>query len=187
MLAHAHAHKHAHTHVHTRACTQAAKAHGLPAFRLSAATTEPSLAAGIAAALGGAATPHAPHAPPPAGPALTASALRALLGPWATTGLGTAAGTSLQAHFDAAVAALRVCAGALRRAAGALAAGAEAQGPSQLGHHDGSSGGGPALAGQLEGLLAALEGSLPEWEAAVKVQAQPSRVLRWAGGGGAQG
>eukprot|EP00955_Chlamydomonas_euryale_P009114 97546-Chlamydomonas_euryale.AAC.1 len=134
----------------------AARAHGLPAYRLS---TPGDLSSRLAAL---------------SGRPLTASALRALLAPAATVGLGSTAGVSLQTQFDRAVGALRWAAGGLA-AAGALLRAAPG----------GSAGAASAGADEYSGMAAALEAQLEEWEAVVKSHQAPSRLLQWAASPGA--
>uniref|UniRef100_A0A7S3VIE2 Uncharacterized protein n=1 Tax=Dunaliella tertiolecta TaxID=3047 RepID=A0A7S3VIE2_DUNTE len=188
-----------------------AKVHGLPAFRLSNVNAQQLQA--IQGSL---------H--------VSASMLRSVMGPWATTGLGSVAGTSLQQHFDGSVAALQACRNGLQDALAALsrisdivsgadrcrgtgdggseeAGGANAeealqaisailsggegkqppplqqqlqqQQPQQQQHLLPGCGGAPIVS-SLSGLLDALKAKLPEFERAVQIQQQPSRVLRWA-------
>ena len=56
----------------------------------------------------------------PGSPALSSGVLRALLAPQATLGLGSAAGVSLQQHFDRAVANLRWLTQGLAAASGLM-------------------------------------------------------------------
>ncbi|KAF5840569.1 hypothetical protein DUNSADRAFT_16232 [Dunaliella salina] len=190
-----------------------AKAHGLPAFRLSNVNTQQ-----LQAIQGSA--------------YVSASMLRSVMGPWATTGLGSVAGTSLQQHFDGSVAALQACRSGLQDALAALSrissivfeaerckgkidgdsekeGEAHAEGALQAISAVLNGGGGKQhepsqrlqqqqqqqqhqqpqllpecgntpIISSLSGLMDALRAKLPEFERAVQVQQQPSRVLRWA-------
>lgn len=94
----------------------AAKAHGLPAFRISSPTS------------GDAAVALQRMLAQP-GVALTSQQVRTLAGPTATAGLGASAGKSLQSHFDSAVACLRALLGSHNIAAAALQSVAALLGP----------------------------------------------------------
>ncbi|KAG2493121.1 hypothetical protein HYH03_008549 [Edaphochlamys debaryana] len=185
----------------------AAKSHGLPAFRLSSATSLPGQLRALA----------------DGGGALTAGTLRRLLGPQATVAVGTVAAKSLQEHFDCAVGTLRGVVGALgalltplqalEALAGAGAGGDPAAvlaeirrilrpgqggggdeggaGPSGSAGGGGGEGGGPSagggegLAAGVQAVLSGLEKELGQWEGVTRSHQAPSRVVQWAALGGA--
>ena len=107
------------------------------------------------------------------------------------------AARSLQAEFDDAVAALQLATHALsasRQQLAAVAAAAAGQGAAedvlaavqQVLAYGGGSGSGSS--GGVEGdLLPALQARLAEWQQRVVSHQDPSRLLRWAGGGAGGG
>ncbi|GLI63531.1 hypothetical protein VaNZ11_006518, partial [Volvox africanus] len=184
----------------------AAKSHGLPAFRLTAATELSVKLDDIARGGGG---------------ALSSGVLRQLLAPQATKALGTTATRSLQDQFDCAVGTLRGVVAALkglvtpleRISQLAAAAGAEPEGevagrsdcageleraedaratlreirrvlqgsdtepsPGDSVRGNGSSG----LVSGLEMLVSGLQTELLHWESIIRSHQGPSRLVQWA-------
>ncbi|KAL6757892.1 hypothetical protein V8C86DRAFT_2612814 [Haematococcus lacustris] len=161
----------------------AARAHGLPAFRLASAGAD------MAAVLADIQT----SAGQQKARVLSSGVLRHLMGSAATAGLGSSAGRSLQDQFDGAVATLRTVQRALRASHVVLSNAAAAVAGPPDGDDDGQAARrqlarvrqalqcdtGPNLA-DLEGLWLAVENRMAEWEGCVRVAQQPSRVLKWA-------
>eukprot|EP00798_Chlamydomonas_sp_ICE-L_P013400 gene13398-19251_t len=177
-----------------------ARAHGLPAFRLSSPEDVPEK--------------MKEFIPGIKGPALTAGSLRAMLAPQATRGLGTVAGQSLQHQFDEAISTMRALASSLRlatstldRVAGAVSstnahtdagAGAAMSSirqmlllPSSTPPEEAGGGnsndmepplepGSSPIVLSLEEMADAVEGQLAEWETLVRSHQAPSRVAQWA-------